>query len=87
MRRGLPSHPSLETCSESLSWNQSKGLNSPAEEFVLLGASHNSHRGKHPWPRDPPPLQKGAIRDRMFNLSDRLILPLTSNARALDSGL
>ena len=44
--------------------------------------------GNPPRPRDPPPpLQEVAIRDRMSNLSDRLILALTSEARDLDSGL
>ena len=77
MRGGLPSHPSLEPCSESLSWSQPTGLNCPVEESLQLVASHNSHRGKTPMPCDPPPLQEGAIRDRMSNLSDRLILALT----------
>ena len=48
MRGGLRSHPSLEPCSESLSWSQPTGLNCPAEESLNLGASHNSDRGKTP---------------------------------------
>ena len=86
MRGGLPSHPSLEPCSES-SWSQPTGLNCPAEKSLKLGASHNSHHGKTPMPGDPPPFQNGAIRDRMSNLSDHLILALTSDARDIDSGL
>ena len=87
MRGGLPSHPSLEPCSESLSWIQTTGLNCPAEESFHLGASQNSHPGKTPMVVIHPPLQEGVIRDRMYNLSDRLILTLNSDARDLDSGL
>ena len=87
MRGGLPRHPSLEPCSESLSWSQPTRHNCLAEESLQLGASQNSHLWKTQWPPDPPPLQEGAIRDRMSNLSDRLILALTSDARDLDSGL
>ena len=43
--------------------------------------------GKNHWPRDPPPLQEGDISDRMSNLSNPLILALTSDARDLESGL
>ena len=79
MRGGLPSHPSLEHCSESLYWSLPTGLNGSAEEYLQLEASHNSHHGKAPWPRDPPPIQEGAFRDRKSNLSDRPILALTSD--------
>ena len=59
MRGGLPRDPSLEPCSESLACSQPTGLNFPAEEYLQLGASHNSHREKPPWPRDTPPFMKG----------------------------
>ena len=59
MRGGLLRHPSLEPRSESLAWSQSTGLNFLAEEYLQLGASHNSHREKSPWPRDTPPFMKG----------------------------
>lgn len=87
MRGGLPRHPSLKPCSESLAWSQPPGLICPAEESLQLGASHNSHRERTPMATLSPPLHKGAIRDIMSNLSDRLILTLTSDARDLGSDL
>ena len=78
MRGGLPSHPSLEPCSESLSWSQPTGLNCPAEESLQLGASHTPIVEKHPWPRVPPPLQEGAIMGVLISASQS---PLGSDWR------
>ena len=87
MRGGLRSHPSLEPCSEFFPGAKQQVSIFLQNKLCSWELLTTPIVGKHPWPRDPPPVQEVAIRDRMSNLSDCLILALTSDARDLDSGL
>ena len=86
MRGGLPSHPSLELCSESLAWSQQQASIVLQKTLCSLELLTIPIVGKPPLPRDAP-LNEGAIRVRNSNLSDLLILALTSDARDLYSVL
>ena len=87
MRGGLPRHPSLEPCSESLAWSQPTGLNCPAGNLCSWELLTTHIVRKTHGLVIPPPLHEGAIRDIKSNLRNSLILTLTSDARDLDSGL
>ena len=88
MRGGLPWHPSSKGAKESFNMGCPRAAQQvsivPQKNLCSLELLTTPIVGKPPWPRDPTPLKEGAIRNRKSNLSDRLILALTSDARDLD---
>ena len=83
MRGGLPRHPSSNGALESFH----KGCPGPVQQVSIVpqkeslkGASHSSQRGKTSMAPRLRSLHKAAVMHRNSNLSQRLILALTSDA-------
>ena len=83
MRGGLPWHLSSNRALESFHMGcpgAPQQVSNVAQEESLKGESHNSHRGKSSMALRFRSVHDGAVMHRNCNLSQRLILAVTSDA-------
>ena len=83
MRGGLPWHPSSNGALESFNtgcFGAAQQVSIVPQKESLKGASHNSQRGKTSMALRLRSVHEGAVMHRNSNLSQHLILPVTSDA-------
>ena len=83
MRGGLPWHPFSNSALELFHMGcprDAQKVSIVTQKESLKGASHNSQRGKTSMALRFRSVLEGAVKHRKFNLSQRLILAVTSDA-------